>query len=339
MVSNRECKISIIIPSYNRSNTVSKTIQSIIDQNFNNDYEIIIGDDLSTDNTREILNQYQAKYPKLIKLIFHKENIGLGANWATCAQAANGKYICNCDNDDYWHNTDKLQIQFDYMEANPDENVIFTNYRNHNRNKGSINEEIAWIDSKPNLQQAFISGNYRICNATVMYRANFMKNHVCLDDYIKYKFTLQDWNTWIILSAFTHFTILPISTATFGIETESITRPSNYDNVKKRFNKERECYKYVCNLFPNKLSYSEIDYDIYVNGVLLNLAYKKRDYSSAKAFSKTITGLGGNGTKVRFANNFFTFHLYTLLTRLKKASKNLQNLKCFFTFSKKTTPY
>ena len=105
--------ISVVIPSYNRSGTVGQTIESIINQKVNADIEIIIGDDCSTDDAREVLQKYKMSYPEIIRLIFHDKNIGLGANWATCVKECHGKYICNCDNDDYWHNSNKLQIQLD----------------------------------------------------------------------------------------------------------------------------------------------------------------------------------------------------------------------------------
>ena len=309
--------VSVIIPSYNRSNTVSQTIQSIIDQNFDKRFEIIIGDDCSTDNAREVLQEYHQKYPEIIRLIFHEQNIGLGANWATCIKAAKGKYICNCDNDDYWHNPDKLRIQFDYMESHPDENVIITNHRNHNRDTGVITEEPAWIDRSVTLQQAFFQGKQRFCNATIMYRAEFLRKHLNLDDFIKYQFTLQDWNTWIILSAYSDFTILPVSTATFGIETESITRPATYEKIQERFRKEKECYQYVCNLFPNDLPFDERGYDTYVYGVLLNLAYKKRDYKSARQYSGDLNNIGASNLKIKSARNPVFFHLFWLFKKMK----------------------
>ena len=309
--------VSVIIPSYNRSNTVSQTIQSIIDQNFDKRFEIIIGDDCSTDNAREVLQEYHQKYPEIIRLIFHEQNIGLGANWATCIKAAKGKYICNCDNDDYWHNPDKLRIQFDYMESHPDENVIITNHRNHNRETGVITEERAWIDRSVTLQQAFFQGKQRFCNATIMYRAEFLRKHLNLDDFIKYQFTLQDWNTWIILSAYSDFTILPVSTATFGIETESITRPATYEKIQERFRKEKECYQYVCNLFPNDLPFDERGYDTYVYGVLLNLAYKKRDYKSARQYSGDLNNIGASNLKIKSARNPVFFHLFWLFKKMK----------------------
>lgn len=309
--------ISIVIPSYNRMDTVSQTIDSIINQRCNFDFEIIIGDDCSTDNARDVLLGYQKKYPKLITLLLYDTNIGLGANWATCVKHCRGKYIANCDNDDYWHNPEKLQLQVEFMEAHPLENVIITNHRNHHRGKGVITEELAWIDRSLPLQQAFFQGKQRFCNATIMYRADFLRSHINLDDYIKYQFTLQDWNTWIILSAYTDFHILPISTATFGIETESITRPKSYESIITRFTKEKECYKYVCNLFPDDLPFDEKGYDSYVIGVLLNLAYKKWDYQSAQKYSNALLKLGASNFKIKSARNPLFFILFCLFKKMK----------------------
>ena len=130
----------MIIPSYNRANTVGFTIDSILAQEVDADIEIVIGDDCSTDNAREVLLQYKKKYPDIIKLHFREENMGLGANWAQCVLDCKGKYICNCDNDDYWHNPNKLQIQLDYMESHTNCNICITNHRTHNRDTGIIKE-------------------------------------------------------------------------------------------------------------------------------------------------------------------------------------------------------
>lgn len=310
--------VSIVIPSYNRSDLVSQTIDSILNQECDLTYEIIIGDDCSTDNVREILTDYKKKFPEKIKLLFHDNNIGLGANWATCVKAAKGKYICNCDNDDYWHNPEKLKIQFDYLERYPKENVLITNHRNHNRNTGIITEEEAWIDRKISLQKAIFSGRYKFCNATFMYRTEFLKSHINLDDFVKNQFTLQDWNTWVILSAYTDFTILPISTATFGIETESITRPKDYNIIQLRLKNEKECYKYVCDLFPNDLPFDEGVYDNYVIGVLLGMAYRISDYRNAKKYGSLLKISGDRSIKILCSQSWIAFSLFCLLKKLMK---------------------
>lgn len=303
--------VSVVIPSYNRANTVGQTIDSILQQQCNFDFEIVIGDDCSTNNVREILQDYQKKYPEKITLLFHEKNIGLGANWASCVKLCRGKYLANCDNDDYWHNPDKLQLQVDFLEAHSQYGVIHTDYRNHNRETGTIEEVIVSnITFDIPLQQVIFTGKFKCCNATMMYRKMLIDKYIDLDDYIKYEFTLQDWNTWIILSYYTEFYCLPISTATFGIDTESITRPKSYEQIEKRFKKEKECYQYVCDLFKQDLPFDEKGYDSFVNSILLNQSIKQKDFPKANEFGKKI---GNKSLKVLCSQNRILFWVYVLL--------------------------
>jgi len=310
--------VSVIIPSYNRNETIGFAIDSIISQQCNFDFEIIIGEDCSTDNSREVLLAYKKTYPSIIKLLFHDKNIGLGANWATCVKKCRGKYIANCDNDDYWHHPGKLQMQVDFLESHPDYGVVHTDYRNHNRETGKITEVIVSNDciEKP-LQKSIFTGKFRFCNATMMYRKELIDRYLNLDDYIKYQFTLQDWNTWIILSKYTDFYCLPVSTSTFGIETESITRPRSYEQVEKRFQKEKECYKYVCRLFPEDLPFVESGYDTYVILILLNIAFAKMDYSKAIECRNKLKIIGSKTSKDKYIKNKFMFYIYSFLKKIK----------------------
>ena len=311
--------VSVVIPSYNRSETVAQTIGSIVNQKCDFAFEIIIGDDCSTDNARQVLLEYQKKYPTLIKLLFYEQNIGLGANWATCVKHCRGKYLANCDNDDYWHNPNKLQFQVDFLETNLEYGVVHTDFRNHNRITGKI-QEVKVSDKeliKP-LQLTIFTGKYQFCNATMMYRKELIDKYIHLEDYIKHQFTLQDWNTWVILAKYTEFYCLPLSTATFGVETDSITRPATYDKIISRFNKEKECYRYVCGLFPTELIYNENAYDIYVNSVLLNLAYKRAEYKQVRKIAKIMYGLGDNSLRTSCSKCYLGFLLLFIFKFLRQ---------------------
>ena len=309
--------ISVIIPSYNRANTVGQTIESIINQQVDADIEIVIGDDCSTDNAREILLQYKEKYPDIIRLFFWEENMGLGANWASCVKECCGKYICNCDNDDYWHNPNKLQLQLDYMEAHPESNVLITNHRNHNRDTGVITEEVAYINRVISLQEA-MWGNFSICNATIMYRADFLKAHLDLDEFINHRLSLQDWPAWVILAAYTDFDILPVSTATFGIETVSITRPDTYDRLERRYKGDAIVYGYLCELFPNVFPYDKAELDSYANLQLMALAYRRKDFINAKKYGKLS---GGKSLKTICSQYRVLFYTYIACSVLKSKLK------------------
>lgn len=309
--------ISVIIPSYNRANTVGFTIESIISQKVDADIEIVIGDDCSTDNAREVLTQYKEKYPDIIRLFFWEKNLGLGANWASCVKECKGKYICNCDNDDYWHNTNKLQLQLDYMESNPQSNVLITNHRKHNRDTGEITEHIAKIDRTIPIQKA-MWGGCDFCNATIMYRADFMKKHLDLDEFIKRRLSLQDWPAWVILAAYTDFDILPVSTATFGVETVSITRPDTYERLERRYKGDAIVYEYLCELFPEVFPFSKEGWDFYINSQLMNMAFRKRDFISAKKYGALTKS---NSFKVKCSQNRILFELYYLVKKIKKLLK------------------
>lgn len=312
--------ISVIIPSYNRPDLISYTIDSILSQTVDADIEIIIGDDCSNEATRAVLLDFKGRYPEVIHLIFHERNIGLGANWATCVKACKGDFICNCDNDDYWHNPNKLQIQLDYMTSHLQTNVLFTGYRTHNRKTGRIKEYKTYINREIPLQQAFWAGDFKVCNASIMYRADFLKRYLPLDDFISYHFSLQDWPTWIILSAYTDFDVIEESTTTFGIDTTSITRPKSVKVLKCRMDKDLKCYKYCCNMFPQMKKYVKTEWNTYENKVLLAASYRTNDFENAHYYSGLLRDK--RTIKILAAKSRITFFIYSSMLKMKRIIYN-----------------
>ena len=313
MKSKNKILISVIIPSYNRANTVGETIDSILAQKVDADIEIVIGDDCSTDNAREVLEQYRQKHPDIIRLFLREQNMGLGANWAQCVKDCRGEFICNCDNDDYWHNPNKLQLQLDYMRAHPESNICITNHRTHNRTTGEIKECEVTLDHEHIQEQMWNGG--RFCNATIMYRADFMKAHLDLDEFIKRRLSLQDWPAWVILTAYTDIDVLPESTATFGIETVSITRPDSVERLAKRYQGDKEVCRYLGELFPEKFPFTDEDWDLYANGRLCAKAFDVDDFESAKRYGKKSAGVGK--IKRLCSQNKVLFELFRYVKRIK----------------------
>lgn len=307
--------ISTIIPSYNRADTVGQTIESILAQVVDADMEIVIGDDCSTDNAREVLEQYRQKYPDIIRLFLREQNMGLGANWAQCVKDCRGEFICNCDNDDYWHNPNKLQLQLDYMHAHPECNILITNHRTHNRSTGEIRECKADIDHTDIQMNMWGGGHF--CNATIMYRADFMKAHLDLDEFIKRRLSLQDWPAWVILTAYSDIDVLPESTATFGIETVSITRPDSVEKLAKRYIGDKEVCRYLGELFPEKFPFTDEMWDNYAAGRLCAKAFDVDDFESAKRYGKECIGL--SPLKRFCSQHKVLFELFRWLKRIKKS--------------------
>ncbi len=124
-------KVSVIVHTYNHEEYIAQTLDSIVSQEVDFDFEVIVGDDASTDKTPQIILDYQKKYPKLIKPLLHPKNLGgFGKNntLATLSKTK-GKYVAAMDGDDYWCDITKLQQQVDILDKYPEHVACFHNAR------------------------------------------------------------------------------------------------------------------------------------------------------------------------------------------------------------------
>lgn len=120
MKNQKEILVSICCVAYNHGPYIADAIEGFLMQKTDFAYEIIIGEDCSPDNTRQVIEEYQAKYPGKINMITSEHNVGGYENGVRILRAAKGKYIAFCEGDDYWIDPLKLQKQVDYMEQHPD---------------------------------------------------------------------------------------------------------------------------------------------------------------------------------------------------------------------------
>ncbi len=120
--------LSVCITTYNHEAYIARAIESVLSQKTDFPFEIIIGEDNSSDNTRNIAIEYRNRYPEKIRLILNdRKNViyinGLptGAwNFLQALSNADGKYIALIDGDDYWTDSSKLQNQVGFLEAHPE---------------------------------------------------------------------------------------------------------------------------------------------------------------------------------------------------------------------------
>ncbi|MDE6095658.1 MAG: glycosyltransferase family 2 protein [Muribaculaceae bacterium] len=106
--------VSIITPSYNCGGFIGETIESILSQTYSN-WELLITDDCSSDNSREVIEEYCARDPR-IRLLRLEKNSGAGVARNKSIEAAKGRFIAFCDSDDRWY-PDKLEKQLSYMDC------------------------------------------------------------------------------------------------------------------------------------------------------------------------------------------------------------------------------
>lgn len=118
-------KVSVLIVAYNHELYIDQAVRSVLVQRANFDFEIIIGEDCSTDRTLEILTELQEQFPDKIRLLNTDHNLGMIQNSIRSYQACHGEYIALLDGDDYWCAEDKLQQQVDFMDQHPDFSICF----------------------------------------------------------------------------------------------------------------------------------------------------------------------------------------------------------------------
>lgn len=121
--------VAIGMITYNHEAFIAQAIEGVLMQKTNFNFKLIITDDCSTDKTTIICKQYAEKYPELIDYELLKSNIGAIKNAGYCLKKcinSEAKYIAICEGDDYWTDPLKLQKQVDFLEANPDFNICFT---------------------------------------------------------------------------------------------------------------------------------------------------------------------------------------------------------------------
>ena len=114
--------VSIICNTYNQEKYIADALESFIMQKTDFKYEILVHDDASTDNTPNIIKEYELKYQDIIKPIYQKENkysqnISIGKNYQY--PRIKGKYVALCEGDDFWTDSNKLQKQVEELERHP----------------------------------------------------------------------------------------------------------------------------------------------------------------------------------------------------------------------------
>ena len=127
--------VSVCVMSYNLEDYIGEALDSILMQQVNFKYNIIVSDDCSTDNTRKILQHYSHKYPDQIILLLQKKNLGVVSNFVEALKSCKGKYIALLDGDDYWTDPLKLQKQVDFLESNKEYSMVFNNVEFRNETK------------------------------------------------------------------------------------------------------------------------------------------------------------------------------------------------------------
>jgi len=113
-------KVSVPMVTYNHGRFIAQAIESVLMQDLGEPFELVIGDDCSPDDTREIAESYARAQPQRIRLLPPEERLGGRPNYVRTLRACKGQYVAQLDGDDYWTHPEKLRRQVELLDANPD---------------------------------------------------------------------------------------------------------------------------------------------------------------------------------------------------------------------------
>jgi glycosyltransferase involved in cell wall biosynthesis len=117
-------KVTVCVITYNQERYIRECLQSLVTQQTDFDFEVIVGDDCSTDGTRAIVQEFVERYPRIVRPLFQPTNTGGSRNNLEVHAAARGTYVAHLDGDDY-SLPDRLQAQSDLLDADPDCNAVW----------------------------------------------------------------------------------------------------------------------------------------------------------------------------------------------------------------------
>lgn len=158
MRKKQDCMVSVTVLTYNHEKYIRQALDSILMQTVNFSYEILVGDDASTDGTLAILREYEGKYPEIIRVFASGQNQGTTRNAYRLFLQARGKYLASCEGDDFWTVTNKLQRQVDFLECHPQYIGCSHGVRCVDKDgKPNRNNRLRWVTNK----RVFTLGDFK----------------------------------------------------------------------------------------------------------------------------------------------------------------------------------
>jgi len=221
--------VSVMMLTYKHGPFLSDAIEGVIAQKSDFPIELIIGEDCSPDNTREIALAYQQRYPQLIRVMYSDQNVGMHKNCWKTLNACRGKFIAFCEGDDYWIDPHKLQKQ---VEAFCDDSTVGVVTDNLRRIGDQIipNDVAVEIDHLGFVKIIGLLHSNTIKTATVMYKIEVV-NKIFSEELLKFDWPFGDYTMHLTALTMGKVKFLNDVTAVYRLSLGSATRTSTMKSL------------------------------------------------------------------------------------------------------------
>lgn len=277
-----KCMVSIKMITYNHEPYIAQAIEGVLMQKTTFKFELVIGEDCSTDLTRKICEDYAKKYPEIIKLLPSEQNLGMIKNGLRTLQACEGKYIAFCEGDDYWTDPLKLQKQVDFLEANDDYGLVHTDYLRYINDLNYFEDNLVKNINRGNIFIELLKEN-QIATLTVMMRKDLAIEAI-KTGILEKGFLIGDYPLWLEISTKSKIGFLKDITAVYRVLSESA---SHSNDINKEIDINRTVIS-ITRYFASKYNFMEIlsNQELLFNKYLLSKGFKHKRFDlSDEAFS------------------------------------------------------
>lgn len=254
-------KVSVLIITYNQERFIEQAVRSALTQQTTFPFEVVVGEDRSTDGTREVLNGIR---DDRMELLFRERNLGMQPNYADTLDHCSGEFVAVLEGDDYWTDSLKLQKQVDFFTAHPEcstcfHQAVIVDSEGHSKNEVRPHEPVPEITST----QDILKTEY-IPNPTVMYRRSAVPQLPTWFMSMK----LGDWPLHVLLSLKGAIGYIPQPMAAYRMHAAGMWSQLK---ERQRLANEIEMYRHLLGELPAeyqdlaKFSLAERLYDLATN--------------------------------------------------------------------------
>lgn len=312
----QEITFSVAVITYNQEEYISQTLDSILNQQHDYKYEIVVGEDCSTDNTKKIIEEYVEKYPDIIKPLYNNPNKGLINNYFNVINNCQGKYIMECAGDDYWL-SGKVKSQIEFMENNPEVGMCYTKAKFWNENKQKYEKKFFGSDIE-SFNKLLTTGN-KVPALSVCLRKNLVEQYVNEIKPQEKNWLMEDYPMWLWFSHECKVKFFDEVTAVYRVLAESASHSVDVEKKNRFVESYYEIIKYFSQKYesPNK-SWDENEHKFNIIYYRLLTRYNKKD-------AKILKSLTDNSTRkkliVFFSNNILLWYVFKTILFVRGSYK------------------
>jgi len=244
-MSKKPPLVSVQMLTYNHEKYIAQAIESVLSQKVIFPYELVIGEDCSTDKTRCIVESYAQKYPDRIKVVTSATNVGALANDIRINHECDGKYIATLEGDDFWNDDSKLQKQVDFLEHNPEYGLVHSDVNHwYEKNRVLVEKYNALyrihIPEGDIYYELLDPDRYLIKTPTALFRKDLHDRNVDYEIVRERGWVIADLFAWLSMAKITKIKYMPEAMATYRVLLDS---SSNTKNYSKKIDLHRSVYE------------------------------------------------------------------------------------------------